>query len=237
MTRNRLRPPRQTSSPTLSLSPAATRSFDLRLCQSQRRAQVQSRPPCQKCAPAIVDTKTIPASSTPADPAPGAAVGSPKTGSTPINLEPPSDPAAQPAASPQPPSAKELESVPLPPLGNQAEAARPAATPARDAVPAQAPSSTEPPATVPPLATGPDDLPPLPQNTGQETSGQKTVQTRDVSKASPAAEPAPPAVAVVPDDLPPLPPQGSEPRQPDSKIAADVLPPARGGFASAASAR
>ena len=169
--------------------------------------------------PPTIDGKTVPASSTPAVPTSvptGSGLG-PST--TPINLEAPSDLAVKPVTAPQPPSVRELESVPLPPLGSEAEAPKPAAPTPRAAAPTQAPAAVESQATVPPLATRPDELPPLPQNTAQETG-----QSQDRTKASVAVEPPAPAVAVVPDDLPPLPSQGTAARQADPKVSAETLP-------------
>ena len=179
-------------------------------------------------APATIDTKAIPASSTPADRQPGAAVGLPnrlRARSTLEQLRPSRPPPAHPAAPPQPPSAKELESVPSAAPGESGRGDQTCGYPRERALrPSQPPSSHRTSCNGSAPRTGPDDLPPLPQNAGQKTSGQKTVQTRDVSKTSTTAEPAVPGPAAVPDDLPPLPPQGSEARQADSKIAAASRP-------------
>ncbi len=216
--------------------PPAREPAQLALVQTAQPAQAaQPAPAPDPAATKTAATVDANASAT-ATPPPNNSGATQPAPASPLSLEQPSDPGAKPAAAPDP-SSKDPDTIPLPPLGN--EAAKPqdsTSQPAQDVAPASvqpgpadpSPSAT---GTAPAPETTTDDLPPLPQQRARQPESKQDDARTEAKGASaaaqlapPAGDATPPAVAVVPDELPPLPPGAAG--HADPKANAEPLPQA-----------
>ncbi len=227
--------PPQIPDPTAA-KPSVTVDSNASIAAMPQTSEPGAAQPAAAPAPMSLEQPADAGAKPPAVPAPMSleqpadAGAKPPAVSDPMSLEQPADAGAKPPAVPDP-VLKDLDSMPLPPLGS--DSARPKSSkpqtaqdaPAATTEPGQAPSSPSPTAAASPAETTPspataapsqettlDELPPLPQQMTRQARTQDAGGKADASAAEPpppAENTAPPAVALAPDDLPPLPQEGA----------------------------